>query len=110
MASKTRVLLQGNQACVAGAMYAGMRFFAGYPITPSTEIAENSARELPKVGGRFIQMEDEIGSIAAVIGASVSGLKSMTGTSGPVVLSCFRSNGTAHRDPARMYTICPVGT
>ncbi|MDH4156337.1 MAG: 2-oxoacid:acceptor oxidoreductase subunit alpha [candidate division Zixibacteria bacterium] len=76
-------LLQGNAACVYGALYAGMRFFAGYPITPSTEIAEVCARELPRVGGRFIQMEDEIGSIAAVIGASVSGLKAMSGTSGP---------------------------
>lgn len=76
-------LLQGNASCVHGALYAGMRFFAGYPITPSTEIAEVSARELPKVGGRFIQMEDEIASIAALVGASVAGLKSMTGTSGP---------------------------
>ncbi len=76
-------LLQGNAACVQGALYAGMRFFAGYPITPSTEIAEVSARELPKRGGRFIQMEDEIASIAAIIGASVSGAKAMTGTSGP---------------------------
>lgn len=76
-------LLQGNAACVQGALYAGMRFYAGYPITPSTEIAEGSSRELPKAGGRFIQMEDEIASIAAIVGASVSGLKSMTGTSGP---------------------------
>ena len=76
-------LLQGNAACVQGALYAGMRFYAGYPITPSTEIAEGSSRELPKVGGRFIQMEDEIASIAAIVGASVSGFKSMTGTSGP---------------------------
>ena len=83
MATMERKLFQGNAACVAGAIYAGMRFFAGYPITPSTEVAEGSARELPKIGGRFIQMEDEIGSIAAVVGASVSGLKSMTATSGP---------------------------
>ncbi len=80
--SKTR-LLQGNEACVHGALYAGVRFFAGYPITPSTEIAEGMARELPKLGGKFIQMEDEIGSIAAVIGASNAGLKAMTATSGP---------------------------
>ena len=73
----------GNQACVQGAIYAGMRFFAGYPITPSTEIAEGCSRELPKIGGRFVQMEDEIGSIAAVIGASIAGLKAMTATSGP---------------------------
>jgi len=83
MAQKERVLVMGNQACVLGAIYAGMRFYAGYPITPSTEVAEGCARELPKIGGRFIQMEDEIGSIAAVIGASVSGLKAMTATSGP---------------------------
>ncbi len=83
MADTERVLLQGNMACVEGAIYAGMRFYAGYPITPSTEVAEGCARELPKIGGRFIQMEDEIGSIAAVIGASVAGLKSMTATSGP---------------------------
>ncbi|SYZ73168.1 2-oxoglutarate synthase subunit KorA [Candidatus Zixiibacteriota bacterium] len=76
-------LLQGNEACVQGALYAGVKFFAGYPITPSTEIAEGLARELPKTGGKFIQMEDEIGSIAAVIGASNAGSKSMTATSGP---------------------------
>jgi 2-oxoglutarate ferredoxin oxidoreductase subunit alpha len=83
MAQKERVLVLGNHACVLGAIYAGMRFYAGYPITPSTEIAEGCARELPKIGGRFIQMEDEIGSVAAIIGASVSGLKAMTATSGP---------------------------
>jgi len=76
-------LLQGNEACARGALAAGCRFFAGYPITPSTEIAEVLANELPKVGGIFIQMEDEIASIAAVIGASVGGMKSMTATSGP---------------------------
>lgn len=83
MADPKRKLMQGNFACVQGAIYSGMRFFAGYPITPSTEIAEGSARELPKIGGRFIQMEDEIASIAAIIAASVTGLKSMTATSGP---------------------------
>jgi 2-oxoglutarate ferredoxin oxidoreductase subunit alpha len=76
-------LLQGNQACAEGAIAAGVRFFGGYPITPSTEIAELLARQLPKVGGKFIQMEDEIASIAAVVGASVAGVKSMTATSGP---------------------------
>jgi 2-oxoglutarate ferredoxin oxidoreductase subunit alpha len=76
-------LIQGNRASALGALAAGCRFFAGYPITPSTEIAEIMARELPKLGGKFIQMEDEIASIAAVIGASVGGLKSMTATSGP---------------------------
>jgi 2-oxoglutarate ferredoxin oxidoreductase subunit alpha len=75
--------MQGNHACAEGAIAAGARFFAGYPITPSTEIAEYLARQLPKVGGKFIQMEDEIASMAAVIGASVAGVKSMTATSGP---------------------------
>ena len=76
-------LLQGNEACVEGALYAGAQFFAGYPITPSTEIAEGMSRRMPQIGGKFIQMEDEIGSIAAVIGASNAGCKSMTATSGP---------------------------
>jgi 2-oxoglutarate ferredoxin oxidoreductase subunit alpha len=76
-------LLQGNEACALGALAAGCRFFGGYPITPSSDIAEAMARELPKVGGTFIQMEDEIASIAAVLGASVGGVKSMTATSGP---------------------------
>lgn len=76
-------LMQGNEACVEGAIAAGMRFFAGYPITPSTEIAEISAEKLPCVGGKFIQMEDEIASMAAIIGASLTGLKTMTATSGP---------------------------
>jgi len=76
-------LLQGNRACALGALAAGCRFFAGYPITPSSEIAEIMSRELPRLGGKFIQMEDEIASIAAVIGASVGGLKAMTATSGP---------------------------
>ena len=76
-------LLQGNEACAEGALLAGVKFFAGYPITPSSEIAENMARKLPKIGGKFIQMEDEIASMAAVIGASLAGLKSLTATSGP---------------------------
>ncbi len=76
-------LLQGNEACVEGAIYAGVQFYAGYPITPSTEVAEGLARALPKIGGKFIQMEDEIASIAAVIGASNAGCKAMTATSGP---------------------------
>ena len=75
--------VQGNEACAMGAIAAGCRFFAGYPITPSTEIAETLAREMPKVGGSFVQMEDEIASIGAVIGASWGGTKSMTATSGP---------------------------
>ncbi len=76
-------LMQGNEACTMGAIAAGLQFFAGYPITPSTEIAEICSEELPKYGGKFIQMEDEIGSIAACIGASLAGRKSMTATSGP---------------------------
>jgi 2-oxoglutarate ferredoxin oxidoreductase subunit alpha len=75
--------MQGNEAIAMGALAAGCRFYAGYPITPSTEVAEVLSRELPKVGGKFIQMEDEIASMAAIIGASVGGLKSMTATSGP---------------------------
>jgi 2-oxoglutarate ferredoxin oxidoreductase subunit alpha len=75
--------MQGNEAVGWGALAAGCRFYAGYPITPSTEIAEMLSRELPKCGGKFIQMEDEIASLAACIGASVGGLKSMTATSGP---------------------------
>ena len=77
------VLMQGNEACVEGAIAAGMRVYAGYPITPSTEIAERCAVRLPEVGGKFIQMEDEIASIACAIGASVAGVKAMTATSGP---------------------------
>lgn len=76
-------LLQGNEACVEGALAAGMKFFAGYPITPSTEVAEISAQKLPLIGGKFIQMEDEISSMAAIIGASLTGAKCMTATSGP---------------------------
>lgn len=83
MNEKGNKLVQGNEACVEGALAAGMRFFAGYPITPSTEIAEISSQKLPKLGGKFIQMEDELASIAAVIGASLAGLKAMTATSGP---------------------------
>lgn len=82
MTNKKR-LIQGNEACVEGAIKAGARFYAGYPITPSTEIAENMAERLPQVGGVFVQMEDEIASIAAIIGASITGTKSMTATSGP---------------------------
>lgn len=76
-------LMQGNDAIGWGAIAAGCRFYAGYPITPSTEVAEILSRELPKVGGKFIQMEDEIASMAAIIGARVGGIKSMTATSGP---------------------------
>ncbi len=75
--------VQGNEACVEGALYAGLDFFAGYPITPSTEIAELLSYRLPQHGGRFIQMEDEIASMCAIIGASLTGHKVMTATSGP---------------------------
>ena len=75
--------MQGNEAMTEGAIAAGARFYAGYPITPSTEVAETSSVRLPEVGGIYIQMEDEIASIAAVIGASCSGKKSYTATSGP---------------------------
>ncbi len=75
--------MQGNEACAEGALAAGVRFFAGYPITPSTEIAEILAERLPLLGGKFIQMEDEIASMAAVIGASLAGVKAITATSGP---------------------------
>lgn len=81
--SKDVKFMQGNEACAEGAIAAGCRFFAGYPITPSSEIAEILAKKLPQVGGRFIQMEDEIASMAAICGASLTGTKSMTATSGP---------------------------
>jgi 2-oxoglutarate ferredoxin oxidoreductase subunit alpha len=77
------LLLQGNEAVVEGALRAGCRFFAGYPITPATEISELLSVKLPQVEGTFIQMEDEIASLGAVIGASLAGVKSMTATSGP---------------------------
>jgi len=75
--------LNGDVACAEGAIAAGCRFFAGYPITPATEIAEHLSQRMPEFGGIYIQMEDEIASMAAVIGASYSGLKAMTATSGP---------------------------
>lgn len=76
-------LMQGNQACAEGALAAGVRFFAGYPITPSTEVAEILAEKLPELGGKFIQMEDEIASMGAVCGAALTGVKALTATSGP---------------------------
>ncbi|MDI6753662.1 MAG: 2-oxoacid:acceptor oxidoreductase subunit alpha [Thermodesulfobacteriota bacterium] len=76
-------LMQGNEACAEGALIAGCRFFAGYPITPASEIAEHLSYRLPQVDGTFIQMEDEIASMGAVIGGSLAGVKSMTATSGP---------------------------
>ena len=79
----TAKFIQGNEAVVEGALYAGLNFFAGYPITPSTEIAEILSEKLPATGGKFIQMEDEISSMCAISGASLTGLKVMTATSGP---------------------------
>jgi len=75
--------MNGDHACAEGAIAAGCRFFAGYPITPSTEIAEHLARRMPQVRGVFIQMEDELASIAAILGASAAGARTMTATSGP---------------------------
>ena len=80
--SKAR-LMQGNEAIAEGAVAAGVTFFAGYPITPSTEIAEQMAKLLPRIGGTFLQMEDEIGAMGAILGASLAGAKVMDATSGP---------------------------
>ena len=77
------LLIHGNEAIVEGALAAGCRFFAGYPISPASEISEGMSIRLPQVDGTFIQMEDEIASMGAVIGASLAGAKSMTATSGP---------------------------
>src|SRR5450756_95126 len=81
--SEKMVLMQGNEAVAEGAIAAGVRFYAGYPITPSSEIAEIMARRMPQVGGTFMQMEDEIASIMAIVGASMAGKKVLTATSGP---------------------------
>ncbi|OGR30855.1 MAG: 2-oxoglutarate synthase subunit alpha [Desulfuromonadales bacterium GWD2_54_10] len=81
--AKKVAFMQGNEAAAHGALYAGCNFFGGYPITPSTEVSEVLSIELPKVGGKFIQMEDEIGAMAACLGASLTGAKALTSTSGP---------------------------
>lgn len=81
--NKRTKLMQGNEACVEGAIAAGVRFFAGYPITPANEIANLMSIRMPQVGGVFIQMEDEIASLGAAIGASLAGVKAMDATSGP---------------------------
>ena len=91
-----RHLVLGNVACAEGAIRAGCRFFAGYPITPASEISHHMSRELPKVGGVFMQMEDEIASIASIIGASWAGAKSMTATSGPGYDLMQENIGYAH--------------
>ena len=79
----TLKFIQGNEVCVEAALYAGLKFFAGYPITPSTEIAEHLSSRLPMAGGKYLQMEDEIASMCAIVGASLTGQKVMTATSGP---------------------------
>ena len=81
--SENKKFVQGNEACVEGALYAGLDFYAGYPITPSTEIAELLSYRLPQYGGKFIQMEDEIAAASTLIGASWAGGKAMTATSSP---------------------------
>jgi 2-oxoglutarate ferredoxin oxidoreductase subunit alpha len=88
-------IMTGNEACALGAIAGGMNFFAGYPITPATEIAEISSELLPKYGGKFMQMEDEIASMAAIIGASLAGGKSMTATSGAGFSLMQENLGTA---------------
>ena len=90
-----RHFMHGDHACAEGAVAAGCRFFGGYPITPSTEIAERLARRMPEVGGVFIQMEDELGSIASIIGASAAGVRSMTATSGPGLSLMMENLGLA---------------
>lgn len=81
--SNRAVLIQGNEAVSEGAIAAGVRLFAGYPITPATEVAEYLSKRMPEVGGTFLQMEDEIASMSAVIGSSLGGVKAMTASSGP---------------------------
>jgi 2-oxoglutarate ferredoxin oxidoreductase subunit alpha len=93
--SATKKFLSGNEAVVEGALMAGLRFYAGYPITPSSEIAGILSSRLPKIGGKFIQMEDEIGSLAACLGASLCGVKVMTATSGPGLSLMLENVGMA---------------
>jgi 2-oxoglutarate ferredoxin oxidoreductase subunit alpha len=87
--------VHGDWACAEGAIAAGCRFYAAYPITPATEIAERLAQRLPQVGGKFIQFEDELGAIASVIGASYAGQKAMTATSGPGISLMLENIGLA---------------
>ena len=87
--------VHGDWACAEGAIAAGCRFYAAYPITPATEIAERMALRLPRIGGNFIQFEDELGAIASVIGASYSGVKAMTATSGPGISLMLENIGLA---------------
>ncbi len=94
--SKRIELMLGNEACVQGALAAKCDFFAGYPITPSSEVAESFSRIMPKIGGKFIQMEDELASIACIIGASATGARAMTATSGPGVSLMLENMGYAY--------------
>jgi 2-oxoglutarate ferredoxin oxidoreductase subunit alpha len=96
MLESGRHLVLGNVACAEGALRAGCRYFAGYPITPASEISHHLSAELPKVGGIFLQMEDEIASIGSVIGASWAGAKAMTATSGPGYSLMQENIGYAH--------------
>ena len=102
----TAQLLQGNHACALGAVAAGCRFFGGYPITPSSEVAEFMSRELPKLGGKFIQMEDEIASIGAVLGSFHAGQRAMTATSGPglALMTELIGHGVMSETPAVIAT------
>jgi len=98
--------MQGNEACAAGAIAAGANFFAGYPITPATEIAEILAKKLPAVGGKFVQMEDELACMVAVVGASMTGAKSMTATSGPGFTLMQENLGYAAMVEAPCVVVC----
>ena len=93
--SSGKFFVHGDWACAEGALAAGCRFYAAYPITPATEIAERLAQRLPQVGGKFVQFEDELGAIASVIGASYSGQKAMTATSGPGISLMLENIGLA---------------
>jgi 2-oxoglutarate ferredoxin oxidoreductase subunit alpha len=106
-----KVLLQGNEAIAEGAIRAGVRFFAGYPITPATEIAERMAARLPEVGGAFIQMEDEIASVTTCVGAALAGKKAMTASSGPGISLKQENIGMAamHECPMVIVDVMRVG-
>lgn len=111
MAAREKRFIEGNVAVVEGAIAAGARFFAGYPISPSSEIAETAAKELPKYGGLYVQMEDEISSMAALLGASLAGAKVFTATSGPG-FSLMQENlglGIMSEIPAVIYDVQRCG-
>ena len=105
-----KYFMMGNMACADGAIAAGCEFAAGYPITPATEIANRLAERLPQVGGVFLQMEDEISSIAAIVGASWTGKKVMTATSGPGDQPHAGEHRLCHRGgDALRHRQCPAG-